>query len=155
MIPFSPPRIDQAIIDEVTAALQSGWITTGPRTKQFEKEIAAYCDVPAVLAVNSWTSGAEMLLRWFGIKEGDEVIVPAYTYCASANIVVHCGAQVVLVEMEVHMFMRSRMELLEDNFMAAIVVILMVEEEDLVTMGVVVVPHSFSQELVVQVIQED
>ena len=64
-------------------------------------------------------------------------------------------AQVVLVEMEVHMFMRSRMELLEDNFMAAIVVILMVEEEDLVTMGVVVVPHSFSQELVVQVIQED
>jgi dTDP-4-amino-4,6-dideoxygalactose transaminase len=98
MIPFSPPRIDQAIIDEVTAALQSGWITTGPRTKQFEKEIAAYCDVPAVLAVNSWTSGAEMLLRWFGIKEGDEVIVPAYTYCASANIVVHCGAKVVMVD---------------------------------------------------------
>lgn len=98
MIPFSPPRIDQAIIDEVTAALKSGWITTGPRTKQFEKEIAVYTGAPAVLAVNSWTAGAEMLLHWFGIQEGDEVIVPAYTYCASANIVVHCGAKVIMVD---------------------------------------------------------
>lgn len=98
MIPFSPPRIDQAIIDEVTAALRSGWITTGPRTKKFEKEIAAYTETSAVLAVNSWTAGAEMLLHWFGIQEGDEVIVPVYTYCASANIVVHCGAKVVMVD---------------------------------------------------------
>jgi dTDP-4-amino-4,6-dideoxygalactose transaminase len=98
MIPFSPPRIDDAIISEVTAALKSGWITTGPRTKQFEKEIAQYCNVEAVLAVNSWTAGAEMILKWFGIQAGDEVIVPAYTYCASANIVVHCGATPVMVD---------------------------------------------------------
>lgn len=98
MIPFSPPRIDNAVIDEVLAALQSGWITTGPRTKQFEKEVAAYCGVEKCLAVNSWTAGAEMLLHWFGVKAGDEVIVPAYTYCASANIVVHCGAKPVLVD---------------------------------------------------------
>jgi dTDP-4-amino-4,6-dideoxygalactose transaminase len=98
MIPFSPPRIDDKIIDEVVAALKSGWITTGPRTKEFEKQVAEYCNVEKVLAVNSWTAGAEMLLHWFGIKEGDEVIVPAYTYCASANIVVHCGAKVVMVD---------------------------------------------------------
>lgn len=98
MIPFSPPRIDDKIIQEVTAALSSGWITTGPRTKQFEKEIASYCQAPAVLAVNSWTSGAEMILKWLGVQEGDEVIVPAYTYCASANIIVHCGAKPVMVD---------------------------------------------------------
>lgn len=97
-IPFSPPRIDQKIIDEITKALQSGWITTGPRTKLFEKKIAAYCKVTDVLAVNSWTSGAEMLLYWFGIKEGDEVIVPVYTYCATANIVRHLGATVIMVD---------------------------------------------------------
>ena len=98
MIPFSPPRIDDKIIDEVTNALKSGWITTGPRTKLFEKKIAAYCNVFNVLAVNSWTTGAELLLYWFGIKEGDEVIVPVYTYCASANIIVHRGAKVVMVD---------------------------------------------------------
>jgi len=98
MIPFSPPRIDDKIINEVVAALRSGWITTGPRTKEFERQLAEYCNVEKVLAVNSWTAGAEMLLHWFGIKEGDEVIVPAYTYCASANIVIHCGAKVVMVD---------------------------------------------------------
>ena len=98
MIPFSPPRIDDKIINEVIAALKSGWITTGPRTKEFEQQLAEYCSVEKVMAVNSWTSGAEMLLHWFGIQEGDEVIVPAYTYCASANIVVHCGAKVVMVD---------------------------------------------------------
>lgn len=98
MIPFSPPRIDDKIIDEVTEALKSGWITTGPRTKLFEKKIAKYCNVNNVLAVNSWTAGAELLLYWFGVKEGDEVIVPVYTYCASANIVMHRGAKVVMVE---------------------------------------------------------
>jgi len=97
-IPFSPPRIDDKIIDEITNALQSGWITTGPRTKLFEKKIAAYCKVSDVLAVNSWTAGAELLLHWYGIKEGDEVIVPVYTYCATANIVRHRGATVIMVD---------------------------------------------------------
>lgn len=98
MIPFSPPRIDDKIIEEVTKALQSGWITTGPRTKLFEKKIAKYCNVTDVLAVNSWTAGAELLLYWYGIKEGDEVIVPVYTYCATANIVRHRGAKVIMVD---------------------------------------------------------
>jgi dTDP-4-amino-4,6-dideoxygalactose transaminase len=98
IIPFSPPRIDQKVIDEVTNALQSGWITTGPRTKLFEKKIAEYSNVSNVLAVNSWTAGAELLLYWYGIKEGDEVIVPVYTYCATANIVRHRGAKVIMVD---------------------------------------------------------
>lgn len=98
MIPFSPPRIDQLIINEVTAALKSGWITTGPRTKTFEKELAAFCGVDSVLCLNSATAGLELVLRWFGVKEGDEVIVPAYTYCATANVVVHCGAKSVMVD---------------------------------------------------------
>nr|WP_158729316.1 MULTISPECIES: DegT/DnrJ/EryC1/StrS aminotransferase family protein [unclassified Flavobacterium] len=98
MIPFSPPRIDQKVIDEVTNALESGWITTGPRTKLFEKKIAEYSNVSNVLAVNSWTAGAELLLYWYGIKEGDEVIVPVYTYCATANIVRHRGAKVIMVD---------------------------------------------------------
>ncbi len=98
MIPFSPPRIDQLIIDEVTAALKSGWITTGPRTKKLEKELAAFCAVDSVLCLNSATAGLELILRWFGVKEGDEVIVPAYTYCATANVVMHCGARPVMVD---------------------------------------------------------
>jgi dTDP-4-amino-4,6-dideoxygalactose transaminase len=98
MIPFSPPRIDQRIIDEVTATLKSGWITTGPRTKQFEKEITAYCGNKTTIAVNSWTTGMEVLLHWWGIEEGDEVIIPAYTYCASANIIIHSGAKPVMVD---------------------------------------------------------
>lgn len=98
MIPFSPPRIDQRIIDEVTATLKSGWITTGPRTKLFEKEITAYCGNKTTIAVNSWTTGMEVLLHWWGIGEGDEVIIPAYTYCASANIIIHSGAKPVMVD---------------------------------------------------------
>lgn len=98
MIPFSPPRIDQAVIDEVTAALQSGWITTGPRTKQFEKEITAYCGSKSTIAVSAWTTGMEVLLRWWGVGPGDEVIIPAYTYCASANVVLHTGATPVFVD---------------------------------------------------------
>ena len=97
-IPFAPPRIDQAIIDEVTAALQSGWITTGPRTKELEKEIAALAQSPAVLCLGSATAGMELVLRWLGVGPGDEVIVPAYTYCATANVVVHCGAKPVMVD---------------------------------------------------------
>ena len=104
MIPFSPPRIDQRVIDEVTAALKSGWITTGPRTKQFEKEITAYCGNKTTVAVNSWTAGMELLLRWWGIGEGDEVILPAYTYCASANVIIHAGAKPVLVDLNAEDF---------------------------------------------------
>jgi dTDP-4-amino-4,6-dideoxygalactose transaminase len=98
MIPFSPPRIDQAVINEVTAALQSGWITTGPRTKQFEKEITAYCGAKTTIAVSAWTTGMEVLLRWWGVGPGDEVIIPVYTYCASANVVLHTGATPVFVD---------------------------------------------------------
>ena len=98
MIPFSPPRIDQKIIDEVTAALRSGWITTGPRTKSFEEKITAYLGHRKTLCVNAATNGMELALRWFGVGEGDEVILPAYTYCATANVVEHCGAKPVLVD---------------------------------------------------------
>jgi dTDP-4-amino-4,6-dideoxygalactose transaminase len=98
MIPFSPPRIDDAVINEVTAALKSGWITTGPRTKTFEKEITEYCGCKTTVAVNSWTMGMQVLLHWWGIGEGDEVILPAYTYCASANVIVHAGATPVMVD---------------------------------------------------------
>src|SRR5947207_10519926 len=98
MIPFSPPHIDQKIIDEVVAALKSGWITTGARTKQFEKELANYTGVSNVLCQNSATAGLELMLRWFGVGGGDEVIVPAYTYCATANVILHCGAKPVMVD---------------------------------------------------------
>jgi dTDP-4-amino-4,6-dideoxygalactose transaminase len=98
LIPFSPPRIDDEIINEVVAALKSGWITTGPRTKQFEKDLSAYNGNPNTLCLNSATAGLEIMLRWFGVKEGDEVILPAYTYSATANVVMHCGATPVLVD---------------------------------------------------------
>ena len=100
MIPFSPPRIDQRIIDEVVDTLKSGWITTGPKTKRFEKEISAYCGAKATLCLNSATAGLEIILRWYGVKEGDEVILPAYTYSATANVVIHCGATPVFVDVD-------------------------------------------------------
>ncbi len=98
MIPFSPPRCDQKVIDAVAEVLRSGWITTGPKTALFEKNLAAYCGAPSVLCLNSATAGLELMLRWFGVKEGDEVIVPAYTYAATANVVMHCGAKPVFVD---------------------------------------------------------
>jgi dTDP-4-amino-4,6-dideoxygalactose transaminase len=97
-IPFSPPHIDQKIIDEVVDTLKSGWVTTGPKTKKFESRLTEYCGNKATLAVNSNTLGLEIALRWFGVREGDEVIIPAYTYCATANVVVHCGATPVMVD---------------------------------------------------------
>ena len=100
IIPFSPPRIDDEVINEVNEALRSGWITTGPRTKLFEKKIAEYCNVPNALCLNSATAGLELMLRWFGVKEGDEVILPAYTYAATANVIVHCGAKPVFVDIQ-------------------------------------------------------
>lgn len=98
MIPFSPPRIDDLTIKAVEEALRSGWITTGPRTKEFERKLADYCGVDRVIALNSWTNACELALRWYGIGPGDEVIIPAYTYCATANIVMHVGAKPVLVD---------------------------------------------------------
>ena len=98
MIPFSPPHIDDEIVTEVAAALRSGWITTGPRTKLFEQKLAEYCGVEKVLCVNSASAGLELMLRWFGVGPGDEVIVPAYTYTATAEVVVHCGATPVMVD---------------------------------------------------------
>ena len=100
MIPFSPPRIDQKVIDEVTDALKSGWITTGPKTKLFEQKITEYCRNKKTVAVSSWTAGMELILRWWGIGPGDEVILPAYTYCASANVIIHTGATPVMVDID-------------------------------------------------------
>lgn len=98
MIPFSPPRIDDKIVNEVAAALRSGWITTGPRTKDFEKKLTAYCGNKSTICLNSATAGLEIILRWFGVGEGDEVILPAYTYSATANVVMHVGAKPVFVD---------------------------------------------------------
>lgn len=97
-IPFSPPYIDQTVIDEVTNTLRSGWITTGPKTRALEEEIRRLCGAGEVLCVNSWTSGAILMLRWLGVKPGDEVIVPAYTYSATALAVLHAGATPVMVD---------------------------------------------------------
>ncbi|MBN2728494.1 MAG: DegT/DnrJ/EryC1/StrS aminotransferase family protein [Bacteroidales bacterium] len=98
MIPFSPPRTDEKTVEAVAEVLRSGWITTGPKTKEFEKRLTQYSSCDKTLCVSSASAGLELMLRWFGIGEGDEVIVPAYTYAASANVVVHCGAKVVFVD---------------------------------------------------------
>ena len=98
MIPFSPPRVDQKTIDAVVDALQSGWITTGPKTKLFEKELSGYVGAKSTFCCNSNTNGMELMLRWLGVGVGDEVIVPAYTYCATANVVVHLGATPIMVD---------------------------------------------------------
>jgi len=98
MIPFSPPRMDQKVVDEVADTLLSGWITTGPKTKKFEKKIAEYTGAKKAICFGSATAGIELVLRWYGIGPGDEVIIPAYTYCATANVVIHCGATPVMVD---------------------------------------------------------
>ena len=97
-IPFSPPDMSEAEVQEVAEALRSGWITTGPRTKQLEKNIAAYIGADGCVCLNSQTACAEMALRVMGIGPGDEVIVPAYTYTASASVVCHVGAKLVLID---------------------------------------------------------
>ena len=97
-IPFSPPDMSELEIKEVTEALKSGWITTGPKVKEFERKIAAYCGVNKAVCLNSQTACAELALRVLGVEEGDEVIVPAYTYTASASIVCHIGAKLVLID---------------------------------------------------------
>lgn len=98
MIPFSPPKIDQSIIEEVIDTLNSGWITTGPKTKKFERELEKFCGNSRTLCVSSGTHGLELILRWFGVGKGDEVILPAYTYSATANCVIHTGATPVMVD---------------------------------------------------------
>jgi dTDP-4-amino-4,6-dideoxygalactose transaminase len=90
--------MDQKIVDEVRKVLLSGWITTGPKAKEFEQKLTDYVGCRKTICLSSATAGLELVARWYGLKEGDEVIVPAYTYCASANIVLHCGAKVVLAD---------------------------------------------------------
>ena len=97
-IPFSPPDITDAEIDEVAEALRSGWITTGPRVKELEKRLSDFCHTSKVVCLNSATAAEELNFRVLGIGEGDEVIVPAYTYTATASAAVHCGAKVILVD---------------------------------------------------------
>lgn len=99
-IPFSPPDMSESEVAEVREAILSGWITTGPKTKQFEREIADYCHVNRAACLNSQTACAEMALRVLGIGAGDEVIVPAYTYTASASVVCHVGAKLVFVDVQ-------------------------------------------------------
>lgn len=95
---FSPPDISELEIAEVTEALRSGWITTGPRTKELEKRLAEYCHTSKVVCLNSATAAEELNFRICGIGEGDEVIVPAYTYTATASAAIHCGAKVIFVD---------------------------------------------------------
>ncbi len=97
-IHFSPPDISDLEIDEVTRALKSGWITTGLRTKELEKQVAEFCGVERAVCLNSQTACAEMALRVFGIGEGDEVITTAYTYTATASVICHVGATPVLID---------------------------------------------------------
>lgn len=99
-IPFSPPHVTEAEIAAVVEALRSGWITTGPRTKQFEREIATLCGTRRAVCLNSATAAMEMALRVLGIGEGDEVITSAYTYSASASVIAHVGAKVVLADVK-------------------------------------------------------
>lgn len=97
-IPFSPPDITEVEVEQVAEALRSGWITTGPKTKELEREVAEYCGVSRAVCLNSQTACAEMTLRLLGISGDDEVITCAYTYTASASVVCHVGAKLVLID---------------------------------------------------------
>lgn len=99
-IPFSPPDITELEIEQVVEALKSGWITTGPKTKALEQKIANFCGTDKAVCLNSQTACAEMALRVLGIGPGDEVIVPAYTYTATASVVCHVGAKLVMVDIQ-------------------------------------------------------
>lgn len=110
-IPFSPPDISDLEIEEVSKALKSGWITTGPRTKALERKLTRYIDTGVVedcnedfpsrvVCLNSATAAEEINLRALGIKSGDEVIVPAYTYTATASAAIHCGATIKFVDIQ-------------------------------------------------------
>ena len=97
-IPFSPPFINESVKNEVLDSLESGWITTGPKVKKLEGQICELTRAPQVLCVNSWTSGALLMLKWFGVQPEDEVIIPAYTYSATALAVIHAHAKPVMVD---------------------------------------------------------
>ncbi len=97
-IPFSPPDMTEAEVNEVREAILSGWITTGPRTKELERQVAKYVGTERAVCLNSATACLELALRLFGIGEGDEVIVPAYTYTASASVIWHVGAKIVFID---------------------------------------------------------
>lgn len=97
-IPFSPPDISELEIEQVTEALRSGWITTGPKTKELERQIAEFCGTSRAVCLGSQTACAEMTLRLLGVGEGDEVITSAYTYTATASVVCHVGAKLILVD---------------------------------------------------------
>ena len=99
-IPFSPPDIKEEEVEQVAEALRSGWITTGPKTKELEREVAEFCGVNRAVCLNSQTACAEMTLRLLGISEDDEIIVPAYTYTATASVVCHVGAKLVMVDVQ-------------------------------------------------------
>ena len=116
VIPFSPPDMSEDEINEVADTLRNGWITTGPKVKEFERQIAKYVGVNKAVCLNSQTACAEMALRVLGVGEGDEVIVPAYTYTASASVVCHVGAKLVLVDVK-----KDSLEMDYDAFEKAIV----------------------------------
>ena len=97
-IPFSPPDMSMLEVNEVSEAIRSGWITTGPRTKEFERQIAAYCHTEKAVCLNSATACMELVLRVLGVGPGDEVITCAYTYTATASVICHVGAKVVMVD---------------------------------------------------------
>lgn len=97
-IPFSPPDISDEEIKEVSEALKSGWITTGPKTKELERQVATFCETKRAVCLNSQTACAEMTLRLLGLDIDDEVITGAYTYTASASVVCHVGAKLVLID---------------------------------------------------------
>ena len=100
-IPFSPPDISDIEIEEVISALKSGWITTGPKTKEFEKQITEYCGSDKTVCLSAATTALEMTLRVLGIGKGDEVIVPAYTYTASCSVICHVGATPVMIDSQI------------------------------------------------------
>lgn len=112
---FSPPDITELEIEEVANALRSGWITTGPRTKELERQVAAYCGTERAVCLNSQTACAEMALHVLGVGPGDEVIVPAYTYTATASVVYHVGASIVMVDCQ-----KNSLEMDYDKVEAAI-----------------------------------
>ena len=99
-IPFSPPDISQLEIDEVVDTLQSGWITTGPKTKELERQLSDFTRTNKTVCLNSATAGLELILRVLGVGPGDEVIVPAMTYTASCSVITHVGATPVIVDIQ-------------------------------------------------------
>lgn len=104
-IPFSPPDITEAEINEVIEVMKSGWITSGPKVAKFEENIAKYCETNHAVAVSSATAGMELVLKCLGVGEGDEVITTPYTYASTSNVILHRGAKPVFVDVEKDSFL--------------------------------------------------